>query len=73
MVDTHTEFVLHKLTKPDLVQLLLYTEANMGAQISTLTSLTCSYRLSQLISDPNHTLQNPSSCTDLVLQISQIL
>ena len=38
MAGTHTEAVLNKLTKPELVQLLLNTEANMGAQISTLTA-----------------------------------
>ena len=38
MAGTHTEVVLNKLTKPELVQLLLNTEANMGAQISTLTA-----------------------------------
>ena len=30
-----------------------------------IESLTCSYRLSQLISDPTHILQNSSSCIDL--------
>ena len=38
MAGTHTEAVLNKLTKPELVQLLLNTEANVGAQISTLTA-----------------------------------
>ena len=38
MADTHTEAVLNKLTKLELVQLLLNTEANMGAQISSLTA-----------------------------------
>ena len=38
MAGTHTEAVLNKLTKPELVQLLLNTEANMRAQISTLTA-----------------------------------
>ena len=38
MVGTHTEAVPNKLTKPELVQLLLNTEANMGAQISILTA-----------------------------------
>ena len=38
MAETHTEVVLNNLTKPELVQLLLNTEANMGAQISTLTA-----------------------------------
>ena len=31
-----------------------------------IESLTCSYRLNQLISDPTHILQNSSSCIDLV-------
>ena len=38
MAGSHTEAVLNKLTKPELVQLLLNTKANMGAQISTLTA-----------------------------------
>ena len=38
MTGTHTGAVLNKLTKPELVQLLLNTEANMGSQISTLTA-----------------------------------
>ena len=38
MSGTHTEAVLNKLTKPELAQLLLNTEANMGAQISTITA-----------------------------------
>ena len=38
MAGTHTEVVLNKLTRPELVQLLHNTEANMGAQISTLTA-----------------------------------
>ena len=38
MAGTHTETFVNKLTKPELVQLLLITEANMGAQISTLTA-----------------------------------
>ena len=38
MTGTHTEAVLNKLTKPELVQLLLNTGANMGAQISILTA-----------------------------------
>ena len=36
MAGTHTEAVLSTLTKPEVVQLLLNTETNMGAQISTL-------------------------------------
>ena len=38
MAGTHTEATLKKLTKPVLVQLLFNAEANMGAQISTLTA-----------------------------------
>ena len=38
MPGTHTEVILIKLTKPELVQLFLSTEANMGTQISTLTA-----------------------------------
>ena len=33
MSGTHTEAVLNKLTKPELVKLLLKTEATLGAQI----------------------------------------
>ena len=38
MSGTHTEAILNKLSKPELVQLLLNTEANMGANIATLTA-----------------------------------
>ena len=38
MVGTHTEAILNKLRKPELVQLLLNTEANMGAHTATLTA-----------------------------------
>ena len=38
MVGTYTEAFLDKLNKPELVQLFLNTEANMGTQISTLTA-----------------------------------
>ena len=31
-----------------------------------IESLTCSYELSQLVSDPTHILQNSSSCIDLI-------
>ena len=31
-----------------------------------IESLTCSYGLNQLISDPTHILENSSSCTDLI-------
>ena len=38
MSGTHTEAILNKLSKPELAQLLLNTEANMGAHIATLTA-----------------------------------
>ena len=38
MAGTHTEAILNKLRKPELVQLLLNTEANMGAHTATLTA-----------------------------------
>ena len=38
MAGTHAEAILNKLSKPELVQLLLNTEANMGAHIATLTA-----------------------------------
>ena len=38
MSRTHTEAVLNKLTKPELVQLLLNTEDNLRAEIPTLTA-----------------------------------
>ena len=43
MAGAHTEAVLNKLSKPDLVQLILNTEANLGSQIAKLTteSKTC--------------------------------
>ena len=37
MSGTHTESVLNKLTKPELVQLLLKTEATLGSQITDLS------------------------------------
>ena len=37
MSGTHTEAVLNKLTKPELVQLLLKTEATLGSQIPDLS------------------------------------
>ena len=37
MAGNHTETILNKLSKPELVQLLLNTEANMGAHIATST------------------------------------
>ena len=36
MVGTHTEAVLNKLTKPELVQRLLNIEATLGSQITDL-------------------------------------
>ena len=38
MAGTYTEAVLNKLTKLELAQLLFNIEANMGAQISTMTA-----------------------------------
>ena len=37
MSGTHTEAVLNKLTKPELVQLLLKTEATLDSQITDLS------------------------------------
>ena len=37
MNGTHTEAVLNKLTKQELVQLLLKTEATLGSQITDLS------------------------------------
>ena len=37
MSGTHTEAVLNKLTKPELVQLLLKTEGTLGSQITDLS------------------------------------
>ena len=37
MSGTHTEAVLNKLTKPELVQLLLKTEATLGSKIFDLS------------------------------------
>ena len=37
MSGTHTEAVLNKLSKPELVQLLLKTEASLGSQITDLS------------------------------------
>ena len=36
MARAHTEAVLNKLSKPDLVQLILNTEVNLGLQIAKL-------------------------------------
>ena len=38
MSGTHTEAVLNKLTKPELVQLILKTEATPGSQITDLSN-----------------------------------
>ena len=38
MAGTYTEAILNKLRKPELAQLLLNTEANMGAHTATLTA-----------------------------------
>ena len=38
MAGTHTEAILNKLSKAELIQLPLNTEANMGAPIATLTA-----------------------------------
>ena len=38
MAGTHTEAILNKLSKLEHVQLLLNTEANMGAHTATLTA-----------------------------------
>ena len=37
MIGTHAETVLNKLTKPELVQRLLKTEATLGSQITDLS------------------------------------
>ena len=38
MAGAHTEAVLNKLSKSDLVQIILNTEANLRSQITKLTS-----------------------------------
>ena len=38
MSGTHTEAILNKLSKQELVHLLLKTEANLGAHIAKLTA-----------------------------------
>ena len=38
MVGAYTETVLNKLSKPELVQIILNTEANLGSEIATLTT-----------------------------------
>ena len=39
MRSTHTEAVLNKLPKPELVQLLLKTEATLDSQITDLSKI----------------------------------
>ena len=34
MAGAHTQAVLNKLTKPELVQIILNTEASLGSQIA---------------------------------------
>ena len=38
MVGAHTEAVLNKLSKPELVQIILNAEANLGSQIAKLAT-----------------------------------
>ena len=38
MAGAHTEAVLNKLSKPELVQIILNTEANLGLQIAKMTT-----------------------------------
>ena len=38
MAGAHTEAVLNKLSKPELVQIILNTEANLGLQITKMTT-----------------------------------
>ena len=38
MAGVHTEAVLDKLSKPELLQIILNTEANLGSQIAKLTT-----------------------------------
>ena len=38
MATTHTEAVLNKLSKPDLVQLVLQAKASLASQITNLTN-----------------------------------
>ena len=38
MTGTHAETVLNKLNKPDLVQIVSNTQANLGSQIAKLTT-----------------------------------
>ena len=38
MAGAHTKAVLNKRSKPELVQIILNTEANLGSQIAKLTT-----------------------------------
>ena len=38
MARPHTKAVLNKLSKPELVQIILNTEANLGSQIAKVTT-----------------------------------
>ena len=38
MAGTHTEAALNELNKPDLVQIVLNTQSNLGSQIAKLTT-----------------------------------
>ena len=38
MAGDHTEAVLNKLSKAELIQIILNTEANLGSQIAKLTT-----------------------------------
>ena len=38
MAAAHTEAVLNKLSKPELVKIILNTEVNLGLQIAKLTT-----------------------------------
>ena len=38
MTRAHTEAVLNKLSKPELIQIILNTEANLGSQIAKVTT-----------------------------------
>ena len=38
MAGAHTKAVLNKLSKPEVVQIILNTEANLGSQIAKLTT-----------------------------------
>ena len=38
MTRAHTEAVLNKLSKPELIQIILNTESNLGSQIAKVTT-----------------------------------